>query len=255
MNIEGRSVLVTGGASGLGRAVVVHLSELGARVTALDVDQRRGRDLADQTGASFECGDVTDEARVAEVLDGMASRQGPVEILVSAAGIAVPYQRTFGRQGPYPLDVFRHVVEVNLVGSFNCARLAAAQMASNPPGKRGERGVIVQVTSISAMDGPVGSIAYTAAKAGVHGMTITMARDLGKYGIRVCTVAPGAFDTPMTRGVLGDEAESVLSDVPFPNDRLGDPVEFARFVVSICENPMLNGTTIRLDGAARLAYC
>jgi len=255
MNIAGKSVFVTGGASGLGAAVVRRFRALDAAVMSVDIDEENGRVVAESLGALFCQANVCDESSISDAFAEARAAHGPVQIVISAAGFAAPFRRTFGRKGPYPLELFRKVIEINLVGSFNVARLGAQQMAESAPGHRGERGVIVQVSSINAFDGPVGTVAYTAAKAGVHGMTITMARDLAKYGIRICTIAPGSFDTPMLRNAMRSSAEELLETVPFPNDNLGDPGDFAALVVHICENPMLNGETIRLDAAARLAQC
>ncbi len=258
MNITEQSVVVTGGASGLGAAVVAHFLELGARVASLDLGYSDGSS-DDEAGETQQplCikTDVTSEDSVKAALERVKAVNGPVEILVNAAGIAADFKRTFGKHGAYPLSLFRKVVEVNLIGSFNCTRLAAEYMSEHAPLERGERGAIINVSSISAFDGPVGTVAYTAAKAGVHGMTLTLARDLAKYGIRVCTIAPGSFDTPMLREAMDGRLEELVSDAPFPNDRLGDPRDFARLAETICKNPMINGETVRLDGAARLAYC
>lgn len=257
MNIAGQSVVVTGGASGLGAAVVAYFLELGARVASLDLNYDESSENDEAGGAQLLCikTDVTSESSVEAALESVKRFNGPIEILINAAGIAVGFKRTFGTHGAYPLSLFRKVVEVNLIGSFNCARLAAEYMSKHAPLERGERGVIINVASINAFDGPIGTVAYTAAKAGVHGMTLTLARDLAKYGIRVCTIAPGSFDTPMLREAMGDKLDELISSAPFPNDQLGDPKDFARLAESICKNPMLNGETVRLDGAARLAYC
>lgn len=252
MKITDRSVVVTGGASGLGAATVSHFRKLGARVASLDLQYPQESNMEDQILCIKT--DVADEASVNNALENVTALHGPVEVLINAAGLAAPFSRTYGKDGTYSLELFRKVIDVNLVGSFNCARLAAAHMAENSPSSRGERGVIIQVSSINAFDGPIGTVAYTAAKAGVHGMTLTMARDLGRYGIRVCTIAPGSFDTPMLRHAMEEQLQELIDMAPFPNDRLGDPGDFACLAESICRNPMLNGETIRLDGAARLAY-
>jgi len=254
LNIAGKSALVTGGASGLGAAAVQHFRALGAEVMSVDINEEEGISVAESAGASFYCADVTEEPSMKEAFAEAKIANGAVQVLVNAAGFAAPFQRTYGRKGAYSLDLYKKVIDINLIGSFNCARLAAEEMAGCKPGQRGERGVIIQVSSINAFDGPIGSIAYTAAKAGVHGMTITMARDLAKYGIRVCTIAPGSFDTPMLRKEVKN-VDDLLENIPFPNDQLGDPEDFAKLVIHICENPMLNGETIRLDAAARLALC
>ena len=253
MKVIDQSVVVTGGASGLGLAVVEYFSSLGAQVASLDISYPQS--VSNDNKVLCVHTDVCCERSVSAALAHVQSSYGSIDILVNAAGITAQFRRTYGKDGPYPLDLFRKVLDVNLVGSFNCARLAAGFMADNPVQERGERGVIINVASITALDGPVGTIAYTAAKAGVQGMTLTMARDLAKYGIRVCTIAPGSFDTPMLRNAMEDQLDELVSTVPFPNDRLGDPKDFAALVESICKNPMMNGETIRLDGAARLAHC
>lgn len=254
MRIREQSVVVTGGASGLGAAVVDHFIGLGARVASLDLKYPDLPSGGTEQPLTIQT-DVTSESSVAAALAKVKEINGAASILINAAGIAADFQRTYGKDGPYPLELFRRVVEVNLVGSFNCARLTAVQIAENPQQERGERGVIINVASITALDGPVGTIAYTAAKAGVQGMTLTMARDLARYGIRVCTIAPGSFDTPMLREAMPEQLQELLDMVPFPNDRLGDPKDFAYLAETICRNPMMNGETVRLDGGARLAYC
>ena len=246
MKLEGASVVVTGGASGLGLAAAQRFLSCGAKVATIDIAQ--GDD-----GFLHHSADVADEEQMEAALAQIAEEHGPPSILVNAAGKAAPFKRTYGKSGAYDLTVFRDILNVNLVGSFNCARLAARHMADRPPGERGERGVILHVASINAFDAPLGTVAYSAAKAGVVGMTLAMARDLAGYGIRVCTIAPGSFDTPILDRAFNGDASELLADIPFPNDRLGDADDFALLATQICENPMLNGETIRLDGAARLS--
>lgn len=233
MNLSGVGAVVTGGASGLGAATVTELEAAGAHVTVID------RELGV---------DVRDADAVAAVLADVSN----LRVLVTCAGAGAPPMRTAGRRGPYPLDVFQRIVDINLVGTFNCARLAAAAMLDLEPLDGGERGVIVQCASVNAFDGPAGTAAYTAAKGAVAAMTLPMARDLAPFGVRVCTIAPGCFDTPMLRSSPPEFLEELQQTVPFPNERFGDPVEFARLARHICENQMLNGETIRLDGAVRM---
>lgn len=252
MRIEGATAVVTGGASGLGLAAARRLAQAGAKTAVIDIaDADKALGVLGSSISYFRA-DVRNEAETRRALKGVADAMGNASILVNAAGKAAPFKRTFGRSGPFDLDLFREIVDINLVGSFNCARLAAEQMAARDPGARGERGVIINVSSINAVDAPQGTVAYTAAKAGVQGMTLAMARDLGVYGIRVCTIAPGSFDTPMLAGAFNGEADALLQTVPFPNDRLGDPEDFAMLVEHICINTMLNGAALRIDGAARL---
>jgi NAD(P)-dependent dehydrogenase (short-subunit alcohol dehydrogenase family) len=249
MRIEGRTALVTGGASGLGAACAHTITEAGGSVVIVDRNEEAGRALASSLGARarFYAGDVADGPAMESVMRSI----GPLHIAVNCAGIG-PAQRTVGKDGPASLDVFERVVRVNLIGTFNVARLAAAAMASNDPDENGERGVIINTASIAAFDGQIGQTAYSASKGGIVGMTLPMARDLARLGIRVMTIAPGIFDTPLL-GQMPDEVRAALSaSVPFP-PRLGQPREFARLARSIIENPMLNGAVIRLDGALRMA--
>jgi len=251
MNIEGHAAIVTGGASGLGEATARELSSAGGKVAIFDLNEARGKQVAQEMGGVFAEVDITDEVSVLKGIEMAAGRNGPARILVNCAAIGGPSIRTAGRKGPHPLDVFRRLVDVNLVGTFNVTRLAAHGMLDLAPLERQERGVIINVASINALDGPVGTVAYTAAKAGVVGMTITIARDLAPKGIRVCSIAPGNFETPMLMGAPQELLDQLLPSVPFPNDRFGDPADFARLARHICENVMLNGETIRLDGAIR----
>jgi len=248
VEIAGTSALVTGGASGLGRATAELLLERGARVVLFDLPTSAGEDVARELGsaARFVAGDVTSE----EDARAAVAAAGDLRIAVNCAGIGAG-ARIVGRDGPFPLDRFRRVIEVNLVGTFNVMRLAAARMAALEP-LEGERGVIVNTASIAAFEGQVGQAAYSASKAGIVGLTICAARDLASALVRVCTIAPGTFDTPLL-GRLDERLRQALSDaVPHPR-RLGRPPEFAHLAVHIVENPMLNGETIRLDGALRMA--
>lgn len=251
MQIAGRGFLVSGGASGLGAAAAAMLVSAGGRVLLADRDPDAGHATAAALGAAaqFLQTDVTDPNQAQAAVATAVERFGGLHGLVNCAGIA-PAERTLGRDGPHALETFARTVAVNLTGSFNMARLAAVALATNLP-IDGERGVIVHTASIAAQDGQVGQVAYAASKAGVAGMTLPMARDLARHGIRVMTVAPGLFRTPMMAGLPGEVQESLGRAVPFPS-RLGEPSEYAALVRHIFENPMLNGEVIRLDGALRL---
>jgi NAD(P)-dependent dehydrogenase (short-subunit alcohol dehydrogenase family) len=252
MEITGRTVLVTGGGSGLGAATARMVTEHGGSVVVADVDRERGQRVADELGerARFVPTDVTDEASVAAAV-AAAAELGGLGVAVSCAGIA-PAERVLGRDGPHSLARFVTAVQVNLVGTFNVARLAAQAMAGNEPGEDGERGVIVNTASVAAFDGQIGQAAYSASKAGVAGMTLPIARELARHGIRVMAIAPGIFDTPMLATMPDQVRASLGAQVPFPS-RLGHPTEYAALVRHIVENRMLNGETIRLDGAIRMA--
>jgi NAD(P)-dependent dehydrogenase (short-subunit alcohol dehydrogenase family) len=250
MQIHGSVALVTGGASGLGAATVRRLAEAGAKVLVVDRDEARGRQLAHDVGGAFAKADVTDAAQV-EAAVAAAAQLGTLRIAVSCAGVGFA-SRTLDRAGkPHDLDAFKQVIGVNLIGTFNVLRLAAAQIAQAEPLEHGERGVIVNTASVAAFDGQIGQIAYAASKAGVAGMTLPAARDLAPAGIRVLTIAPGIFDTPML-GTLKDEVRAALAkDVVFPK-RLGDPAEYGALVAAIIETGYLNAETIRLDGGIRM---
>ena len=246
MEITGTSALVAGGASGLGAATTRELAAAGARVTVADLDEERGSAVAAESGGAFVRCDVTDEASVQAAVEAA----GPARVAVSCAGIGWA-QRTAHARGVHPLEPFRRVVEVNLLGTFNVLRLAAqAMLGLEPVGE--ERGVVVCTASIAAYDGQIGQIAYAASKGGVVGLTLPAARDLARERIRVVTVAPGLFATPLLAALPEPAREALGASVPHPA-RLGLPAEYARLVRSIVENPMLNGETIRLDGALRMA--
>lgn len=251
MNIEGVGAIVTGAASGLGAAAAQLLAQRGARVTIVDLDAAAAKSQADQIGALGLAADVTREPDVIRVVAEAADRHGPTRILVNCAGIG-PSCKTVRRDGaPHPVDLFRQVLMVNLLGSFSMlSQMAAALAQENMLGE--ERGVIVNTASIAAFDGQVGQAAYAASKAGIAGMTLPVARDLAPLAIRVVTVAPGAFMTPMLATVSEEVRQSLARQVPFPQ-RLGDPSEFAELVAHIVGNPMINGETIRIDGAIRMA--
>ena len=251
MNISGSSALITGGASGLGAATARRLAGQGARVVIADLNQADGLALAQELGARFVETDVADEASLRRALDAAVSVYGGLHILVCCAGVATP-GKVLGKDGPLDLDHFARVVRINLLGSFNAIRLAAEQMAKNEPNAEGERGVIVTTASVAAFDGQIGQAAYSASKAAVAGMTLPIARELARYGIRVVSIAPGIFDTPMLAGLPEPARLSLGQQVPFP-PRLGRPDEYAALAQHIIENPMLNGETIRLDGAIRMA--
>jgi len=251
MEIENSVALVTGGASGLGRATAEALVAGGARVVLADLPSSPGAEAAASLGelARFVPTDVTDEASVASVV-AAAGQLGTLRVVVNCAGVGTP-GRVVGRQGPMPLAQFATVVRVNLVGTFNVIRLAAAAMAGNDPVGE-ERGVIVNTASVAAFDGQIGQAAYSASKGGVVGMTLPIARELASSKIRVMTIAPGLFDTPMLAGLPQEARDSLGAQVPHPA-RLGSPSEYGALVRHIVANPMLNGEVIRLDGAIRMA--
>jgi NAD(P)-dependent dehydrogenase (short-subunit alcohol dehydrogenase family) len=252
MLIQGASVIVTGGASGLGEATVRRVVAAGASAVIVDKDAAKGEALAAALGKAcrFCSTDVTSPEEVQKAI-GVALELGPLRAAVSCAGVGW-VQRTLSKEGvPHDLEVFRKVIQINLVGSFNVMRLAAAVMAKNEPQRHGERGVVINTASIAAFDGQIGQVAYAASKAGVAGMTLPAARDLSKAGIRVLTIAPGTFATPML-GQLPEEARQALAaGIPFPA-RLGDPDEYAMLALHMIENPYLNGETVRIDGALRM---
>ncbi len=247
MDIAQHTFIVTGAASGLGAATARRLAGAGARVVLADVQDAQA--LAAEIGGRYLRTDVTSEADAAAAV-AAAQQLGALRGLVNCAGIA-PAQRTLGKQGPHALELFARTVQINLIGSFNMARLAAAAIATQPPLADGERGVIVNTASVAAYDGQIGQAAYAASKAGIVGLTLPMARDLARDGIRVVTIAPGIFETPMLMGMPDDVRAALGASVPFPQ-RLGRPDEYAQLVETIVRNPMLNGETIRLDGAIRM---
>jgi NAD(P)-dependent dehydrogenase (short-subunit alcohol dehydrogenase family) len=252
MKIAGSTTLITGGASGLGRATAERLRAAGGNVVLLDLAKSPGADVAATLGegALFAPGDVTSADDVSAALEAAVKRFGALQGLVNCAGIGTA-DKTFGKRGSADLGGFTRVIQVNLIGTFNCIRLAAARMAENAPNAEGERGVIVNTASVAAFDGQIGQAAYSASKGGIVGMTLPIARDLAELGIRVCTIAPGLFDTPLLAGLPEAARASLGKQVPFPS-RLGQPPEYAALAAHIMENAMLNGETIRLDGAIRM---
>ena len=243
---------MTGGASGLGEATARMLVEAGARVLVADITEGSGRRLAAELGPSvrFARVDVTDEASVQSGLKA-AAELGALRGVVNAAGIVLA-EKVLGKSGPHNLDAFMRVIRVNLAGTFNVIRLAAEVMSASEPTESGERGVIINTASVAAFDGQIGQVAYSASKGGVVAMTLPTARELARFGVRVMTIAPGIFDTPMMASLPAAARESLGQQVPFPS-RLGKPAEYAALVRHIIENEMLNGEVIRLDGAIRMA--
>lgn len=252
MDIRKVVALVTGGASGLGEATVRRIVEEGGKAVILDLSVERGENLARELGnaASFQKTNVTDEESVNSALEQAVATFGAVTAVVNCAGIAVA-EKVQGKQGAHSLESFSKVVQVNLIGSFNMIRLAAGYMSKNEPNSEGERGVIINTASIAAFDGQIGQAAYSASKGGIVGMTLPIAREFASRGIRVMTIAPGLFETPMFDTLPEAARQSLGAMVPFPS-RLGYPKEYALLVKGILENPMLNGSTIRLDGAIRM---
>ena len=253
MEIHGQSALVAGGASGLGAATARALHERGASVVIGDLNADKGEALAGELGdrATFVEMNVMEPEPVQAAVDAAAQAEGGLRISVCCAGIGWA-QRTSGKQGPHDLEIFHNVIKVNLIGTFNVLRLAATAMSGNEPNEGGERGVCVNTASIAAFDGQIGQVAYAASKGGVVGLTLPAARDMASRGVRVCTIAPGLFDTPLLAALPQDARDALGATMPFPS-RLGLPLEYAQLAVQIVENPMLNGETIRLDGALRMA--
>ena len=249
MSFQNKSVVVFGGASGLGWATAHAMALKGAAVTVSDVRAEQAGSGADGMRRYVQA-DITDEAQVRRVLDAAVADHGRIDGVVNTAGVVMG-ERVVGKQGAHSFDSFERVIRVNLIGAFNVLRLSAAAMSGNEPGESGERGVIVNTASIAAYDGQIGQVAYAASKAGVVGMTLPAARDLARLAIRVVTLAPGMFATPMVEGLPTEVKTSLQSLVPFPS-RFGTPREFAALVCHVFENQMLNGEVIRLDGALRM---
>ena len=253
MQISDRVVLVTGAGSGLGAAVARMVVEGGGKAVILDVNAGAGQAMAESLGpnARFQRCDVTSDAEGRAAIAAARSAFGRIDALVNCAGVA-PGEKIVGRDGAHDLDRFTRAISINLIGTFNMLRLAAEAMAGQDPAPNGERGVIVNTASIAAFDGQIGQAAYAASKGGVAALTLPAARELARHGIRVVTIAPGIFATPMMAGLPAEVQQSLGASVPFPS-RLGDPAEYAALVRHIFENPMLNGEVIRLDGALRMA--
>ena len=252
MNIQGQAALVTGGGSGLGEATARELARLGAKVAVLDINLANAQKVAADIGGVAAACDITDSASLQAAIDAAAAAHGPARILAHIAGIGAA-KRVVAKDGsPAPLEDFARVVNVNLIGTYNAARLFAAACAKLEPLEDGERGVMVFTASVAAFDGQVGQQAYSASKGGVVGMTLPMARDLAQHGIRVCTIAPGLFSTPLMRTLPEPVQQALAARIPFP-PRLGKPEEFAALAAHIVTNTHLNGEVIRLDGALRMA--
>jgi NAD(P)-dependent dehydrogenase (short-subunit alcohol dehydrogenase family) len=247
MELNGIGALVAGGASGLGEATARELAARGARVTVADLNEERGASLAAEIGGAFAATDVTNEAQVQAAVESVEG----LRLAVSCAGIGWA-ERTVKKDGPAALQPFETVVRVNLIGTFNVLRLAAAAMAAGEPDAEGERGAVVMTASIAAFDGQIGQTAYSASKGGVVGLTLPAARDLARLGIRVCTIAPGLFDTPLLAALPQEARDALGASIPFP-PRLGRPEEYAKLACHLAENAMLNGEVLRLDGALRMA--
>ncbi|WP_068317049.1 SDR family NAD(P)-dependent oxidoreductase [Polycladidibacter hongkongensis] len=246
------AAIVTGGASGLGAATARHLVAKGVKTTLLDQNAEAGEALAAELGATFAKVDVTDENSIKRSIETATAANGPARILVNCAGIA-PAAKTTSRGEPHPLGQFAKVIDVNLIGTFRSIALLATQMSAlEPITAEGERGVIINTASVAAFEGQVGQAAYAASKGGIVGMTLPIARDLARSGIRVMTIAPGIFETPMLGGMPQEVQDSLAAQVPFPS-RLGRGSDYAQLVAAICENEMLNGDVIRLDGAIRMS--
>jgi NAD(P)-dependent dehydrogenase (short-subunit alcohol dehydrogenase family) len=250
VEIKGKKAVVVGGASGMARATVEMLSERGASVAILDLSTSAGSEVAAELGGTFHPVDVTDYDGVEAALADAVSQLGGLHIAVNTAGGGTA-KRTLTKEGPHPLAEFQRVIDLNLIATFNLNRLEASHMSVNEPDD-GERGVIIDTASIAAFEGQIGQVAYSAAKAGIAGMTLTMARDLGSLGIRVVAIAPSLFSTGITKGIPDDFADALTKDAAFPK-RMGRPEEYGRLAVAIVENPMLNGGCIRLDAGQRFA--
>ncbi|BBO74626.1 3-hydroxy-2-methylbutyryl-CoA dehydrogenase [Desulfosarcina widdelii] len=252
MKIEGHTVVITGGASGLGEGCVRNFTGKGANAVILDLDETRGNQIASDLGAAalFCKTDVTDPKSVQQAIDMAMDRFGVIHIAVNCAGVATP-SKVLGKHGPMAIKTFDQVIRINLIGTMNIIRLAAEKMTRNEPNLDGEKGVIINTASIAAFDGQIGQAAYAASKAGIVGMTLPIAREFTNHGIRVMTIAPGLFETPMLAGLPEKAQQSLIASIPFPK-RLGKPSEFAQLATQIIENPILNGETIRLDSAIRM---
>jgi NAD(P)-dependent dehydrogenase (short-subunit alcohol dehydrogenase family) len=251
MQLEGRAAIVTGGASGLGAAAARKLAAQGARVAVCDINTKLAEQLAKEIGGVAVTCDVSDAASGGAAIVAAATVHGPARVLVNCAGIGLA-RRVVGREGPHALADFNHVIGVNLIGTFNMLRLAAAEMSKLEPLEGGERGVVINTASIAAYDGQVGQAAYSASKGGIVGMTLPIARELAQFGIRVLTIAPGLFLTPLLGALPQAAQDSLASTIPFPH-RLGSPDEYASLAMHMIDNPYLNGEVVRLDASLRMA--
>jgi NAD(P)-dependent dehydrogenase (short-subunit alcohol dehydrogenase family) len=251
MDPRGQAAIVTGGASGLGAATAELLAQAGARIALFDVNTKEAETLADKIGGLAASCDVTDEASAQAAIAKARDKHGPARILVNCAGIG-PAKRIVGRDGPMPLSDYRRVIEINLIGTFNMLRLVGAEMSKLDPFADGERGVIVNTASVAAFEGQIGQAAYASSKGGVAALTMPAAREFAQFGVRVMTIAPGIFGTPMLRALPQEAQDSLGASVPFPK-RLGHPGEFADLALFIVRNGYMNGEVIRIDGALRMA--
>lgn len=254
MQLKNKVAIVTGGASGLGRAAVEMLHAAGARVAIFDISQDQGEALAQELGDdAMACTvNIADDDAIAAGIAAVMAQFGAIHLCVNCAGRGGGATKTLGRAGRFPMQLFRDVININLIGTFSVLSQAAEMMAKNEPDVNGERGVIVNAASIAAYEGQRGQVAYSASKGGMISLTLPIARDLAYYGIRIMTIAPGVFDTPILKGITPEVKQGLARDIPFP-PRLGNPVEFAALVKHIAENPYLNGETIRLDAALRMS--
>ncbi|MBO6559751.1 MAG: SDR family NAD(P)-dependent oxidoreductase [Nisaea sp.] len=250
MQVQGQAAIVTGGGSGLGAGTARALAAAGAKVALFDVNEEGAKKVAAEIGGIAVPCDVADAASAEAAIAKSREAHGPARILVNCAGIA-PAERIVGRNGPTPLDNFRRVIEVNLIGTFNMMRLAAADMQGMDPLEDGERGIVISTASVAAFEGQIGQSAYAASKGGVHALTIVGAREFAKVGIRFNTIAPGLFGTPMLLGMPQEVQDSLAATVPYPS-RFGTPEEYAKLALAMIDNVMLNGETVRLDGAIRM---
>jgi NAD(P)-dependent dehydrogenase (short-subunit alcohol dehydrogenase family) len=250
MDIQDIAVAVTGGASGLGAGVARHLARMGAKVGILDLNESAGQQIAAETGGVFARCDVSNEDSAASALDAIATRHGPARVLVNCAGIGTA-SRIVGRDGPMPLNAFEKVIKVNLIGTFNMMRLAVDRMQALDATPDGERGVVISTASVAAYEGQIGQAAYAASKGGIVSLTLPAAREFSKLGVRVLTIAPGLFKTPLLDELPEEVQQGLARSIPFPS-RLGLPEDFARLVASMIENSYLNGEVVRLDGALRM---
>jgi NAD(P)-dependent dehydrogenase (short-subunit alcohol dehydrogenase family) len=251
MNLDGTSAIITGGASGLGAATARELTSRGVKVTLWDLNEDLGTEVAKEIGGAFAKVNVSSEEDALAGLEVAMAAHGAPRILINCAGLGRAH-KIVGKDGPMPLDDFKFVVDTNLIGTFNCSRLVANEICKTEPMEHGERGAIVNTASVAAFEGQIGQIAYTASKAGIVGMTLVMARDLSSRGVRVNTIAPGIFQTPLFARAPQNVVDSLAASVPFPK-RLGEAPEFASLAIELCENSYMNGETIRLDGAIRMA--